>query len=132
MIFGEYSDIVKNDILTMQRFLDVGLQIFVLWGLAGMYSIFTARRYQNINWLTFYKYLRLRYTAAEMKKEELLERTEQEPRQVHQIHHGQEGFLEEELDGEFWIKVIKVYFVKEKTFSLKILIVDRWEFSISI
>ena len=23
MIFGEYSDIVENDILTMQRFLDV-------------------------------------------------------------------------------------------------------------
>ena len=34
MIIGEYSDIVENDILVMQRFLDV--QILVLRGLAGM------------------------------------------------------------------------------------------------
>ena len=35
VIFGEYSDIVENDIHTMQRFLG-RLQIFVLRGLAGM------------------------------------------------------------------------------------------------
>ena len=35
MIFGEYSDIVENDILTMQRFLDVSRFLYS-GGWAGM------------------------------------------------------------------------------------------------
>ena len=38
VIFGELSDIVESDILTMQRFYRC-LQIFVLWGLAGMWMV---------------------------------------------------------------------------------------------
>ena len=36
---GLFLDIVSNDILTMQRFLDISVQIFVLWGLAGMITV---------------------------------------------------------------------------------------------
>ena len=40
VIFGEFSDIVENDILTMQRFLDVSRFLYiVLWGLAGMWMV---------------------------------------------------------------------------------------------
>ena len=38
MIFGEYSDIVENDILTMQRFLDISRFLYS-WGWQVCYSV---------------------------------------------------------------------------------------------
>ena len=46
MIFGEYSDIVENDNLSIQRFLDVSRFLY-----SGVGSYASYQSYEDSNWL---------------------------------------------------------------------------------